>query len=72
MERAIRDIACRKLRATISEFGQKTIDGAVIIGGYEFPGRDQIGGLEYIYSPTKCGLTLAKVEYKVARFFEDV
>jgi len=60
---------CRKLRLTVQEYGQKEVDGAVIIGS-EYDG-DQIGGHKYINFPTIADVKLGNVKYSVARFFED-
>jgi hypothetical protein len=60
---------CRKLRLTVQEYGQKEVDGAVIIGS-EYDG-DQISGHKYINFPTIADVKLGNVKYSVARFFED-
>ena len=63
----------RKLRATVREFGQNNLDGAVIVWNFNsinlYP--EQIGGHKFIYCPTISVATLGNVDYKVARFFED-
>ena len=60
---------CRKLRLTVLEYGQKEVDGAIIIGS-EYDG-DKIGGHKYVNCPTIGGVKLGCVKYSVARFFED-
>ena len=74
MNEYIEDV-CRKLRLTVSEYGQKTIDGAVIVDSIKLDGdmKDwQIGGHKYLFCPTMAGPFLGNVPYNVARFFEDV
>jgi|WetSurMetagenome_2_1015567.scaffolds.fasta_scaffold45402_2 hypothetical protein len=60
---------CRKLRLTVAEYGQKKIDGAILVGS-NYDG-DQISGLKYINCPTLFGCRMGNVSFEVARFFED-
>ncbi|MFZ3049091.1 MAG: hypothetical protein WA151_24515 [Desulfatirhabdiaceae bacterium] len=69
-EREIREDICRRLRETSREFGRLALNGAIIIGPYDL--GDGVGGHGYIQAPTLGGIKLAKVIFKVARYFEDV
>lgn len=60
---------CRKLRETATEFGSEDLEGAVIIGHYDV---ESISNLRYITAPTVASETLGNVDFKVARFFEDI
>ena len=65
---------CMKLRETAKEFGQKSLDNAVIVDSRVSSGFDgtEIGGHKFVNLPTVSGPFLAEVEWKVSRFFEDV
>ena len=65
-----KQILYAKLRATVSEFGKDATSNALIVGptsGF----ANTAAGL-FIDAPTVSVYTLANVEWKVARFFEDV
>lgn len=63
----------RKLRATAKEFGQKSLEHAVVVSSTivveSFTAGEYLCGLTYVYAPTICITTLGNVEYNVARFF---
>lgn len=60
----------KRLRKTSLEFGQENLDGAIVIG----PNLNinQIGGHQYLIAPTLGSPVLSNVDFKVARFFEDI
>ena len=62
----------RKLRATIKELGRDALKDAVIVGSEFLDGRLEVCGVPYIDCPTIAETHLGKVDYKVARYFEDV
>ena len=59
----------RKLRTTVSEFGQEKVTPAIIVGPYYLD--SPISGHQYLMCPTIAEDTLANVDWKIARFFED-
>jgi hypothetical protein len=61
---------CRKLRLTALEFGQNSLANATIIGPDDL--ESPISGINYIMCPTIVEVTLGGVDFKVARFFEDI
>ncbi|HHC18930.1 MAG TPA: hypothetical protein ENK81_00805 [Euryarchaeota archaeon] len=63
------ELLCKKLRETVKEFGQESIDDASIIGCRDLL---NVSDVPYIYAPTISEDTLAGVQFDVARFFEDV
>ena len=64
-----RDNICKRLRLTAAEFGQKNLDGAILVGPYH--DIEQLGGHKYLCCETLAETKLAGVDYKMSRFFED-
>lgn len=64
-----KDEICRKLRETVIEFGNNIVSRSIIITN--MLDCKTCGGVTVVVAPT-VNLTLGNVEYKVARFFEDV
>ncbi len=60
----------RKIRLTVKEFVNCSLENAVIIDSFEYD-CETICGIRHLIAPTVSGPILASVEYKVARFFED-
>ena len=76
MSNMIEEIA-RKLRETSKEYRNSTdldpLYGAVIVTGEpELAEMVKVCGMKIIYAPTISGYTLGNVQWKIARFFEDV
>lgn len=65
-----KETICHKLRETAKEFGQESLNSAVIVG--PDIGYNEVGGHEYITIPTLGSYKLGKISFKVARFFENV
>lgn len=65
----IRDEICRKIRMVATEFGNDIVKNSIIVTN--MLDCEACGGVKVIVTPT-VNLTLGNVEYKVARFFEDV
>ena len=65
----MREEICRKLRATVAERGQKAVTPAVIIGPWDL--ESPVGGHRYLICLTLAEATLANVDFKTTRFFED-
>lgn len=69
MSRQYFENLCRKLRKTHSEFGADALENAFMIGTYKVK---QVSNLPYYTCPTIVNETLGGVDFKVARFFEEV
>jgi hypothetical protein len=65
----MREEICRKLRATVSDRGQKMVTPAIILGPWDL--ESPIGGHQYLVCQTLGEATLANVDFKTARCFED-
>ena len=65
----MREEICRKLRIVVSERGQKTVTPAIILGPWDLV--SPVGGHQYFICPTLGEVTLANVDFKTARCFED-
>jgi hypothetical protein len=64
-----REEICRKLRETVREVGQSRVTPAVILGPWDLD--SPIGGHQYLVCPTLGEATLANIDWKVARVFEE-
>ncbi len=71
MDKEYIEEVARKLRATVKEYGERDIKNAALIDSYCHT-KEEVCGLEYIYAPTVSGPHLARVNWRVARFFEDI
>ena len=68
-EKIIREEICRKLRDTVREVGQGKVTPAVILGPWSLD--SPISGHQYLVCSTLGEATLAGVDWKVARVFEE-
>jgi hypothetical protein len=66
----IREKVLYKLRQTAIECGQKAITPAIIVGPFDL--ESPISGHQYIRCATLGDVTLGNVDWKTARYFEDV
>ena len=65
----LREELREKLQAVIAEYGIDSIKKAVIIGPYD---KKQVAGIPCVHAPTLGWHVLGNVEFKVARYFEDL
>ena len=65
----MREEICRKLRETVREVGQGRVTPAVILGPWDL--NSPIDGQMYLVCPTLGEATLANVDWKTARVFEE-
>lgn len=69
MKEAKEDVYFR-LRRTEKEFGREALKNAVLISNIEF--TESAGGVDHVFCPTASNPILGNVDWKVARFFEDL
>lgn len=67
--REIKEHLCSKLRALVQEYDFERLKNMCLIGPYDFK---TISNVKYIHAPTLGETTLANVDFKVARFWEEL
>lgn len=65
-----KNVIAEKLRLTSTELGREALIGAVIVGPHDLGAH--ISTHQYVYCPTLGEVTLGDVQWKTARFFEDI
>jgi len=68
-----KEIICRKLRATVKEYGQAAINNVIIVGPDNDLYGPTIGGHTFIGCPSGVSeYTLSGCSFEIARFFENI